>query len=237
MVCLVAAKKRRIKRFHRNGLITDLLTKWPTLHPGGASLLWETKESYYIIYADKGIGSMDGDNSQIEKKFSDIGKKTTGGKKTGGYLYATGKDTLDWKEVCTNSHCSHTGFYCEARLAGGQVSVGIYDEHLYFTSFDYAGENEMGLYRMKMDGSDRELIDNLPYEKGWSTGGLYHDKYYLYYMYQRNLENDTADERIYVYSLKEEGNPVLILEEKEASDLISYRMYPIEEKEIGRAHV
>ena len=154
------SKKETDKKISSERPNNGLTYQMANIASGGASLLWETKESYYIIYADKGIGSMDGDDSQIEKKFSDIGKKTTGGKKTGGYLYATGKDTLDWKEVCTNSHCSHTGFYCEARLAGGQVSVGIYDEHLYFTSFDYAGENEMGLYRMKMDGSDRELIDS-----------------------------------------------------------------------------
>ena len=198
-----------------------------TVASGGASLFWETEEGYYIIYTP---GEEIYDSISGKRSFSNVGKRTDFGNHVGGYLYRSDKDTLNWKEVCSNQRCSHTGSYCEGLLAQGRVSFGICGGRIYFPSVEYVEANEIGLYSMEMDGSDRQLYALLPYEKGWSAGGLFHDVYYIYYMYQLNEEQGTMDENIYVYSLKDGEGPVLVLQEKGAEDLASYRIYPVGEK-------
>ena len=201
------------------------------IEAGSGSLFWETEDAYYTVYtmytADASLAERERETDL--EAFGQDGTPGELGERVGAYLYRSSKEDLDWQPVCPNESCPHTGIYCGARLSGGTISFGIYNNSIYFTSFSFVGEEEVGLFRMDMDGGNRELVAALPCESGWVYGGLYHKGYYLYYQYHLEQDGSAMEEKIYVYPLQGGGELELILEEPMAEDLAGYRLYPLED--------
>ena len=199
-----------------------------TVDSGSSSLFWEGETRFYMAGVPLRLYGVDANKPAMTvEEMEDRG----GGfiyNKTGSYLYYCEKEGMEgWKPLCEKPGCRHQDWNCNSYLGPWSVSVGFYDNHIYYMSFDYSGENEMGIYRMDLNGGEKEEVKKLPYHNGWKTGGLYHNGQYFYYQYELK-ENGIAEE-LYVCSLEEGGEPELILEE-ESDTLLAYRMYPLGDK-------
>ena len=196
------------------------------IEAGSGSLFWETEEGYYTVYTMYSPDLL-AEPISAPESLEAFGTDGTAGIQTGAYLYRSGKEEINWQPVCPNESCPHTGLYCGARLGNTTVSFGIDNGHIYFTSYDFVENGEVGLFQMDMDGGNRKLVTALPCEDGWVYGGLYHKGDYFYYQYQVTEDGSLMSERIYRYKLEGKQEPELILEESMAEDLAGYRIYPV----------
>ena len=87
------------------------------------------------------------------------------------FYYLTSEDMIlfsdksypDWQPLCGKPNCRHTAREtdCNAKLEGDAGSITVYGNHLYYAFVD-PSDNMMRaavqIWRMKLDGSDHELI-------------------------------------------------------------------------------
>ena len=82
----------------------------------------------------------------------------------------TDKNYKSWMPLCGKPECSHSSRErnCNACLEGDTLCIWIYGEHLYYAfmkkDYDEVTSFIMELWRMKLDGSDHELVTTLEYE-------------------------------------------------------------------------
>lgn len=77
-------------------------------------------------------------------------------------IWFTDKEYKDWMPLCAKPDCLHKGSGCSAALEGNvQNTFWLYGRHIYYIiRIDNASGIYMGiqLWRMKLDGSDHELV-------------------------------------------------------------------------------
>ena len=148
----------------------------------------------------------------------------------GAGLYYSDREKMEWKMSCQKREnglvCDHKNLYCNSILSFGNISIGMYENAIYFASFEDAQEGELVLFRCGLNGEEKEKLYALPFIEGGFTGGVFHNGYYFYYVYTVRPESGEIEkEVIYQCSLKD-GTCSVILEENNEGDFYGYQLYP-----------
>ena len=115
-------------------------------------------------------------------------------------LYFSEKDNMKWMPVCGNSECQHNTDDCTANV-GFTFLLGQYGQKLIvgmwkFNGYEYPSYK---IYSMDMDGANREVIWEIPYQDGISISGVVHRGNAYYNIYH----NETNEIEIYILPLEE----------------------------------
>ena len=199
---------------------------------GNASIFWETEGGIYTVKTlrTEGEGSSE---TELNRETINNNANVSDESAPGTLLYYLDKDRNTWKIVCHKEAdgvpCDHKGIYCDGVVSEQDVSIGLYDNHIYSVSFLGAEPGTMLLCRRNLDGSQEEVARILSYPEGQTTGGMYHRGNYIYYFYESDVETgQIRKETIYVCSLTSQEEETLILEDTK-EDLYGYRIYPYED--------
>ena len=124
------------------------------------------------------------------------------------FVYYSDKEYRDWMPLCGRPDCLHNDEDCNAYIGKRYTQIWLYGDHIY-----YKVEREVTLpeiWRMKLDGSDHELIFNdapriLPdgiggYSSGDSSCYLHDNKLFMTVHYAAHDDPDAPlDELAIVY--------------------------------------
>ena len=118
----------------------------------------------------------------------------------------TDKEYKDWMPLCGKPNCSHKGGECNAFFEAENPVVWVYGRYIYYTVTP-SGSLVPELWRMKLDGTDHELVAELRIdelvdrffmggEAGVST--VFHNRYvFVYAFFAPGGTNE--DNRYYYY--------------------------------------
>lgn len=113
-------------------------------------------------------------------------------------LYFSEKDHMKWMPLCGNSECRHNTDNCTANI-GFTFLLGQYGEKLIvgMQEFSLSEYPTFKICSMDMDGTNRAIIWEIPYQDGVSLSGAVHRGIVYYSIYY----NETNELEIYTVSL------------------------------------
>lgn len=150
-------------------------------------------------------------------------------------IYFSDKKNKEWLPLCSKPNCMHEGDSCNSVLEGEtMMTMWLYGRSIYYCVLDrLAFETVPVLYRMRLDGSEHEMLYRIPFpedeaysESGWSW--LFHNRYAIisfFGAYQGADGGDQISRKLFVIDLSDgeyEAKPFEIHSSDERASALGY---------------